>query len=41
MTAAPVPGSGDVPDAGNPVVLYRTDGSVAVITLNRRSEAHV
>jgi len=35
MTTAPVPGSGDVPDAGDPVVLYRTDGSVAVITLNR------
>jgi len=27
--------SGGVPDAENPVVLYRTDGPIAVITLNR------
>jgi enoyl-CoA hydratase/carnithine racemase len=31
----PAPGSGGAPDGGNPVVLYRTDGPVAVITLNR------
>jgi enoyl-CoA hydratase len=29
------PGPGEVPDADNPVVLYRTEGPVAVITLNR------
>jgi enoyl-CoA hydratase len=35
MTTTPAPGPGDAPGADNPVVLYRTDGSVAVITLNR------
>jgi len=35
MTTTPAPGPPDVPDADNPVVLYRTDGPVAVITLNR------
>ena len=31
----PAAGSGGPPDGENPVVLYRTDGPVAVITLNR------
>jgi len=31
----PAAGSGGAPDGENPVVLYRTDGPVAVITLNR------
>jgi enoyl-CoA hydratase len=35
MTTTPAPGPPDVPDADHPVVLYRTDGPVAVITLNR------
>jgi enoyl-CoA hydratase len=35
MTTTPAPGPPDAPDAGHPVVLYRTDGPVAVITLNR------
>jgi enoyl-CoA hydratase len=35
MTTTPAPGAPGVPDAGHPVVLYRTDGPVAVITLNR------
>jgi enoyl-CoA hydratase len=35
MTSTPAPGPGDIPGADNPVVLYRTDGPVAVITLNR------
>jgi len=35
MTSTPAPGPGDAPGTGNPVVLYRADGPVAVITLNR------
>jgi enoyl-CoA hydratase len=35
LTTTPGPGSADVPDAGEPVVLYRGDGDIAVITLNR------
>jgi enoyl-CoA hydratase len=35
MTTTPAPRSADVPAADNPVVLYRVDGSTAVITLNR------
>ena len=35
MTTPPAPGPADVPGGGNPAVLYRTDGPVAVITLNR------
>jgi enoyl-CoA hydratase len=35
MTTTPAPGPPEAPDAGHPVVLYRTDGPVAVITLNR------
>ena len=35
MTSTTATESGGVPDAGNPVVLYRRDGDIAVITLNR------
>jgi enoyl-CoA hydratase len=35
MTATPVTESGGAQDADNPVVLYRRDGDIAVITLNR------
>jgi enoyl-CoA hydratase len=35
MSSTPVTESGGVPDADNPVVLYRRDGDIAVITLNR------
>jgi enoyl-CoA hydratase/carnithine racemase len=35
LTTTPGPGSADPEDAGEPVVLYRTDGPVAVLTLNR------
>jgi enoyl-CoA hydratase len=35
MTSTTPTEAGRVPDAGNPVVLYRTDGAIAVITMNR------
>jgi enoyl-CoA hydratase len=35
MTTPAATDSGGVPDADNPVVLYRRDGAIAVITLNR------
>jgi enoyl-CoA hydratase len=35
MTTTTQNESGGAPDAGDPVVLYRTDGAIAVITMNR------
>jgi enoyl-CoA hydratase len=35
MTATNQTEAGHTPDADNPVVLYRTDGAIAVITMNR------
>jgi enoyl-CoA hydratase len=35
MTATNQAEAGGTPDAGNPVVLYRKDGAIAVITMNR------
>jgi enoyl-CoA hydratase len=35
MTATNQTEAGGAPDADNPVVLYRTDGAIAVITMNR------
>jgi enoyl-CoA hydratase len=35
MTSTTQTEPGGVPDAGNPVVLYRKDGAIAVITMNR------
>jgi enoyl-CoA hydratase len=35
MTATNQTEAGGVPEAGNPVVLYRKDGAIAVITMNR------
>jgi enoyl-CoA hydratase len=35
MTSTTQTGAGGAPDADNPVVLYRTDGPIAVITMNR------
>jgi enoyl-CoA hydratase len=35
MTATNQPEADRTPDADNPVVLYRTDGAIAVITMNR------